>query len=78
MLRFFLQQQQQQVFLYYITAIVVRRRTSSRQNPPLVSSCYYLYSTSKWKTGRVALETSVIEIQVRYRHAKQKSSFKKQ
>ncbi len=26
---------------------------------PVVSSCYYLYSTSKWKTGIIALETSV-------------------
>ncbi len=26
---------------------------------PVVSSCYYLISTSKWKTGIIALETSV-------------------
>ncbi len=26
---------------------------------PVVSSCYYLNSTSKWKTGIIALETSV-------------------
>ena len=37
----------------------VLQAVSLSTNPPFVSSVYYLYSTSKWKTSGLRLETSV-------------------